>query len=567
LTSTFAGHIVRKRIIWQQPLVWLAQILTAMINERHTPLEVLALFPAHDQTLCGMLHSRAGVNPTRPFLLFQGRSCTYGEAVIHVTAVAQSLRTHGIAKGNRVAIMTTNSDSYVLLLFALAQIGAIAVPVNPELNAAEASYIFQHAEVAAVACTPETLATARDATAELAVTPWFFLLEGRVDALTTVGHPLQPSEAATARVNPGPDDICLILYTSGTTGFPKGVMHSQRNFVLAGEAFVERMYLQPDDRLFVVLPLFHINALFYSLGGALAAGASLLVAPKFSASAFWRTAAKGGATEVNIIGAVGNILTRRPRSEFQSDHRLRKIYGAGMSVETLLVFPSEFGVSTLIEGYGLTEVPGVSNNPFLGPHKAGSIGCAARHPDRSGVFAEMRVVDDQGNNVPVGETGQIAVRTPITMQGYYRDSEATAAAFLDGWFLTGDLGFRDTDGYYYFVTRKKDIIRRRGENVSGAEIDRVVALHPKILEAAAIGVPCELGDEEILVVVVPRPGHSLIPDEIAEWCAQHLAPCKRPRYFTQVESLPHTPTHRVAKFKLKQDPTLRQRAVELRSGR
>jgi crotonobetaine/carnitine-CoA ligase len=179
----------------------------------------------------------------------------------------------------------------------------------------------------------------------------------------------------------------------------------------------------------------------------------------------------------------------------------------------------------------------------------------------------MRVLDDEGRDLPAGQTGEIAVRSPITMQGYYRDAEATAAAFREGWFLTGDLGYRDADDYFYFVSRKKDIIRRRGENVSGAEIDRVVSAHPKVLEAAAIAVPGELGDDEILVVVVPRSGHVLMPEEIAEWCAGQLAPCKQPRYFAQVESLPHTPTHRVAKFKLKQDPTLRERAVELSNGR
>src|SRR6516165_2996779 len=309
-----------------------------------------------------------------------------------------------------------------------------------------------------------------------------------------------------------------------------------------------------------------MNALFYSLGGALAAGASLLLVPRFSASAFWRQAADGGATEVNILAAVGNILARRARSEFVAGHRLRKVYGAGMSAETLQVFPCEFGVPTLIEGYGMTEVPGVCNNPFHGPQKPGSIGCPAWHPDHSRVFSQMRVLDDEGRDVPVGQTGEIAVRSPMATQGYYRDPEATAAAFRDGWFLTGDLGYRDADGYYYFVARKKDIIRRRGENVSGAEIDRVVAAHPKVLEAAAIAVPGGLGEDEILIVAVPRPGEVLAPDEIAVWCAEHLAPYKRPRFLTQVGSLPYTPSHRVAKFKLKQDPTLRERAVELRSG-
>jgi crotonobetaine/carnitine-CoA ligase len=537
-----------------------------VFTERYTPLKVLAQFPTHEPTLWGMLESRARVGPTRPLLIFQGRVCTYGEAVSRAAEIARSLYARGLARGERVAIMATNSEAYVLLLLALANLGVIAVPVNPELNATEAGYIFRHAEVSAVACTSASLATARAASGESPNSPWLLLLDGDSDSVLTYRDLLRPAMFPSPR-NARPDDTCLILYTSGTTGFPKGVMHSQRTFVEAGEMFVERMHLQPDDRLFAVLPLFHMNALFYSLGGAIAAGASLLIAPRFSASAFWREAAEGGATEVNVLAAVGNILTRRPRSEFVAGHRLRKVYGAGMSAETMQVFPREFGVPALIEGYGMTEVPAVCNNPFLGPQKSGSMGCPARHPDHRRLFSEMRVLDDEGHEVPVGRTGEIAVRSPIMMQGYYRDPEATAAAFRDGWFLTGDLGYRDADGYYYFVARKKDIIRRRGENVSGAEIDRVVAAHPRVLEAAAIAVPGELGEDEILVVAVPRPGEILAPEEIADWCAEHLAPYKRPRFFTQVESLPHTPSHRVAKFKLKLDPTLRDRAVELRSGR
>jgi crotonobetaine/carnitine-CoA ligase len=375
-------------------------------------------------------------------------------------------------------------------------------------------------------------------------------------------HTQAPSLTLPAPMEITADDTCLILYTSGTTGFPKGVMHSQHNFVLASEGFVERMYLQPDDRLFIILPLFHMNALFYSLGGALAAGASLLLTPRFSASAFWKTAAEGGATEVNILAAVGNILTRRPRSEFVAAHRLRKVYGAAMSAETMEVFPREFGVPTLIEGYGMTEVPGVCHNPFLGPQRPGSIGCPALHPDHSRPFSEMRVMEE-GHEVPVGQTGEIVVRSPMVMQGYYRDAEATAAAFRDGWFLTGDLGYRDADGFYYFVARKKDIIRRRGENISGAEIDRVVGAHPKVQEVAAIAVASELGEDELLVALVPKPGADLTPEEIANWCAQHLAPLKRPRFVALLDALPHTPTHRVAKFKLRDDPTLLGRAVDL----
>lgn len=523
------------------------------------------MYASHDQTVWGLLQSRAQSDPSRTLLGFEGRLTTYAQAAERTEWTSRSLSALGIVKGDRVAILAANSDLYVLLLFSLARIGAVAVPVNPELTAAEAGYIFRHAGVAAIACTGATISKARAACVDLPVAPRLLQLGGDAGSAIVLQESVaQPHPAVKPAADP--DNTWLTLYTSGTTGLPKGVMHSQRNFVIAGEAFVERMHLQPEDRLLMVLPLFHVNALFYSLGGALAAGASLLIVARFSASAFWKTVAAGGVTQVNIIGAVGNILRKRPRSEFVPGHSLRKIYGAGMTAETLEAFPSEFGVPTLIEGYGLTEVPGVCSNPFTGPQKPGSIGMPARHPKHDRPFTEMRILDEDGEDLPAGHTGEIAVRSPIAMQGYYCDPEATAAAFCQGWFLTGDLGYRDADGYYYFVARKKDIIRRRGENVSGAEIDRVVGSHPKVLEAAAIAVPSELGEDEILIVVVPRPGESLAPAEIGDWCATRLAPWKRPRFFAHADSLPYTPTHRVAKFKLKKDTSLLQRAVELGNG-
>ena len=431
-----------------------------MPPEPYTPWEVLSLYRAAAPTLCGLLESRADAGPARPFLLFQGRACSYGQALDCVGTLAASLASRGIRKGDRVAMMAANSDVFVLLLFALSRVGAIAVPMNPELNAAEAGYIFRHAEVSAVACSAAALPAAHAAGGELPHKPWFILLDGAAAAGAWDSRPVALDELMRSPGNgdqpmAGPQDIFLTLYTSGTTGIPKGVMHCQKNFVVAGEAFVERMHLQPEDRLFVILPFFHINALFYSLGGAMAAGAAPLIAPRFTplgTSAHGRRG-RGHRSEHHRCG--GEYLKRRPKSEFVPGHRLRKIYGAGMTAETLEVFPREFGVPTLIEGYGLTEVPGVSNNPFAGPHKAGSMGPPSRHPDRSRTFSEMRVLDDDGRELPDGQTGEIAIKSPITMQGYYRDPEATAAAFRDGWFLTGDMGYRDGDGYYYFVTRRR----------------------------------------------------------------------------------------------------------------
>jgi crotonobetaine/carnitine-CoA ligase len=227
------------------------------------------------------------------------------------------------------------------------------------------------------------------------------------------------------------------------------------------------------------------------------------------------------------------------------------------------VFTEEFRVPHVIEGYGMTEIPGASCNPFLGPHKLASIGVPAVHPRFPGNFSALRIEDEEGNEVGEGEVGELLVQTPIVFKEYLNDPEQTAAAFRDGWFLTGDLVKRDAEGYFFFVARKKDIIRRRGENISGAELDRVVSSHPQVLEAAAIGVPSDLGEEEIMVVVVRKPdAAALQAADIVEWCRAHLASMKVPRYIVFADSLPHTPSHRVAKHRLKAQPELLAHAID-----
>jgi crotonobetaine/carnitine-CoA ligase len=529
------------------------------------PLTVLQRYPAHDSTLGGLLASRARHNATRSVLCYDGREIGYAEFAWRIEAAARALAARGIGAGDRVGAMATNSADYVVLLFALARLGAILVPVNPEFGPQEAGYILQHAGVRAIAAVPSALGTAREAARPLEPAAWFFMLEGESEGVPRFGELIADAPALALPNGPSPDATCLLLYTSGTTGFPKGVMHSQRSFVMAGEGFLARMWLQPADRLMCILPMFHINALFYSLAGTIAAGASLVLVPRFSASQFWKIAAATGATQVNIIAAVGNILARRPRSEFDPGHKLRVVYGAPITPDLERCFREEFGVPMLIEGYGMTEVPGACNNPFDGEKRPLSMGMAATHPDPRVKFAELRVVDDEGRDLPDGVEGELWVRTPILMQGYYKDPEQTAAAMHEGWFATGDLVRRDADGYYYFVARKKDIIRRRGENISGAEIDRVAGDHPGVVQCAAIPVPSELGEDEILLAVVRKPGAELSAQEIAHWCAQRLAPIKVPRYVAFVDSLPQTATHRVAKFKLRGDGSLIAHATDLSS--
>jgi carnitine-CoA ligase len=547
-----------------------------MVLSMIEPSQVLARYPAHRWTLGSLLASRAGSAGEREFLVFGDRSWTFSQTLLEVDRTAAMLQARGIGAGHRVGVMSLNHPSTVFVLFALARLGAVMVPVNPEFRAEEARYVLSHAEVSGVICSPAALETVRAALAPTPLRPWLMLNESQADvASAPQGGPASPelfdaavqlaSEAAPAAAPPAEqaDAPCVFIYTSGTTGFPKGVMHSQRNVVLAGEGFVQRMYLQPDDRLMCILPMFHINALFYSLSGALCAGAALILISRFSASRFWADVARYRATEVNTMAAVSTILMRRPRDEFVPGHALRKIYGAPFTAEIYRVFNEEFGVPNLIEGYGMSEIPGALNNPFLGPHKIGSMGQPSRHPNPALRLAELRVVDDEGTELPDGQAGELVVKTPMVMKGYYRDPQQTEAAFRDGWFLTGDLAWRDADGYFWFVARKKDIIRRRGENISGAELDRIVELHPDVTQAAAIAVPTELGDDEILVAATLRPGATLTAQGLADWVRERLAAAKVPRYVVFVDALPQTATHRVAKFKLRADQTLQARAVDL----
>jgi crotonobetaine/carnitine-CoA ligase len=540
---------------------------TRFEKTRVTPLEVLSLYPEHDYTLKRAFDTRARRDPSRPFLVFRDRTWSWGAFDAAIERAARMLIRHGIRKGDRVAIMSQNSDAHVLLLFALARIGGIVVPVNPEFGEDEAAYVLGHAGVRGVVASTATIDVVRGATSDIAPAPWLALVDGaQPDApsffeLIERGEPAGDAPPADVTA----DDTFAIVYTSGTTGFPKGVMHSQRNFVLAGERHVARVHLQPDDRTLCILPMFHVNALFNMLASTLAAGSCLVVAERFSASSFWRLAADTGATQVNVMAAVSSILARRPRSEFVPTHRLRVANGSGFTQETLDVFRREFGIPIIIEGLGMTEIPGAFSNPFEGPHKLGCMGKPGVHPDPSVRWTQARILDDDGGDVSEGAVGELAVRIPTLMQGYYRDPEQTAASFRDGWFMTGDLVRRDEDGYFHFVARRKDIIRRRGENIAGAELDRVIGEHPEVAEAAAIPVPADVGEEEVLAVVVPRAGARIEPRDIRAWCAGRLAAHKVPRFVVFVEALPHTPTHKVAKHVLRDDRTLRERAVDFDS--
>ncbi len=522
--------------------------------------DVLKRYPGPVRTIPELLLSRAAVVPQQPAVEFEDRAWTYAQLAAGSNTLAHRLAALGVKHGDRVAHVETNSDIAVLLFLATVALGAIFVPMNPALTDDDLAYQLGHCGAAlVVSSAAETARFDR-------------VLQGiglAAQRLTLEDIALAAGATETSRTGPlvtpalAPETPAVVIYTSGTTGRPKGVLHSHANFVLSAEAFVGRLDLQPHDRLLTVFPLFHINALFYSLGGALAAGGAFITARRFSASTFWALAARTRATELNILASLAKILAVRPRAEFDATHQIRLIYGGPITADMFEAFQHDFHVPVLLEGYGMSEIPAAACNPLHGVQKVGSFGLPGTHPLRDGPFVQMRVCDEQGRPVPDGTVGELQVRTPALFLGYLNDAEQTRASFQDGWFRTGDLVRRDADGYHYFVARQKDIIRRRGENISGAELDRVVESHPQVAQAAAIAVPSELGEDEVLVAVVAAPQAQLSHDDVAAWCRARLAPVKLPRYIVFVDALPQTPTQRVAKHVLRQDASLLARARDM----
>jgi len=348
------------------------------------------------------------------------------------------------------------------------------------------------------------------------------------------------------------DDIASIIYTSGTTGLPKGVIHPHRSYVLAGEAFLKRALVGPQDRMLICLPLFHINAQFYSTMGCLMAEASLILLDRFSASRFWEQTRCYKATQFNLIGVIGKILYNQPETERDADNPVRVANSGGMSKDIIEEFEKRFGLM-VIEGYGLTECPLVCQNPFDGIRKPGSMGLPAKHPDPKVKFTEMKVVDEDDQELPAGKIGELIVRSPVMMKGYFKDEEKTAQTMRNGWLHTGDYAYMDEDGYFYFVERKKDIIRRRGEMVSPTEVEGVINQHPKVEMSAVIPVPAELGEDDIRAYVVVKGGEELTSEEIINWCRERLAYFKVPEYIEFREELPKTQSEKIAKHLLKQE--------------
>lgn len=491
--------------------------------ERVTNLDVLRQ-RAHDPSSAPLLRFREG-----------GSIVEWSSLQVLTTAErwAAGLMAHGVAPGDRVAILIPNSADYVTLTFAIAMTGAVEVPVNLEQRGPVLRHVLNDS-------TPRVIVTSAESARHIDECGY------ESDAVRVVWDPTTSATFGQndtfSPVQPLPDDLGTVMYTSGTTGHSKGVMLSHGYMARMGGTFDDLCPgLGRGDVLHFCTPMFHIDSRLV-LAGALSLGSTVSFAPRFSASGFWEDVIAFEATFFLFVGAMLSILSKTATPGVADGHRLRIATGAPIPEEAYPYFEDQLGIR-LVEVYGLTESVAVTWSTDT-RRRRGSAGPA-------GHSFEVEIFSPDGLPVPVGEPGEIVFRPcgpDLVTLGYWRNQEATVETMRNLWFHTGDLGRFDHEGFMWFVGRQKDMIRRRGENISAFEVEATMAQMPGVFECAAVAVADEVGGEDdILLLVVPSVGAVVEPAQLAAYARGHLARFAVPRWIGIVEALPHTPSGKVAK--------------------
>jgi carnitine-CoA ligase len=500
------------------------------------------------------LSDRATSCPDRVLLSFKDQRFTYEDINRRADCIARGFRALGIGRGDTVCIMLPNCPEFIFTWMGLAKLGAVAVPINPEYRAEGLRHLIQLSGAGILLIDAQYTARVGEIAKELpAIRQLIYLSASGDQPEAALAHwPCMPFHELSEGDTTGdpfaecaPTDPLMLIFTSGTTGPAKAVEISHRYALNFARQMIRHVGYNESDVLYTPYPLFHTDAPILSFLPALLLGARCALGVRFSASGFWDEVRNHGATVFSFLGAVISYLWDQPPRPDDADNPARLAVGC----PTPAIWPQfekRFGLK-IVEVYGATECGHITWDPLDRPHKAGACGKPTED-------YQLRIVDDEDNELPTAHTGEIVVRPTapgMMMTRYYGNPEATAASFRELWYHTGDLGFVDSEGYLHFVSRKKDAIRRRGENISAYEIEEGIAAHPCVAEVAAIGVPSKHTEEDVKVVVVLKAGSSLSALELAEFARHKLARQMVPRYIEFVETLPKTPTGKVNKYKLR----------------
>ena len=519
-----------------------------------SPQTTATIARARQHSVGDLLHRTAARYPDKLAVVSGDRRFSYAEFDAAVNRTANALAGRGLAKGDRLALLSHNSWQFAVLAFATAKLGVVLVPVNFMLGAEEIAFILRHSGAAGMVVEDSLAATAEKALASAGVESGVRGWIGLSGASPTAGWEdvddwWQAGDASAPDVVVADDDPLRLMYTSGTESRPKGVVLSSRSLISQYVSCIVDGGMGPDDVEVHALPMYHCAQLdcFFSVDVYL--GATSIILPSPDPAAMLATIAREKVTKLFCPPTVWISLLRHPDFDSTDLSSLRKgYYGASaMPVEVLRELQQRLPDVQLWNFYGQTEMSPLAT--ILRPHeqleRAGSAGRAALN-------VETRVVDDDGNPVPPGEVGEIVHRSPHAALGYYDDEEKTAAAFAGGWFHSGDLGVLTPDGYLSVVDRKKDMIKTGGENVASREIEEAIYELDGVAEVAVFGISHPHWIEAVTAVVVPKPGATLTPEDVDAHTRGRLAGYKRPKYVVLSDALPKNPSGKILKRELRE---------------
>lgn len=519
---------------------------------------------ASSQTVFDAFRHAADHHGPRPFLQtlpetaaiygIDAGTITYAQAHAEVTLLSRHYRQAGYGHGHRVGLLLENRPAFFMHWLALNALGVSVVPISSEMRAAELHYLFEHSELCLVICLPQRLEDLRRSATQAGHAIGVITPAAAADGAL----PAAPTAAPLAG-SPSSDTECALLYTSGTTGRPKGCVLTNFYFLRAGGSYVDMggiCVLQPgQERLLTPLPLVHMNAMACSTMAMILIGGCIIALDRFHPKTWWDSVRQSQATIFHYLGVMPAMLMGLPPDELDARHQVRFGFGAGVDKLRQADFEARFKLP-LVEAWAMTETGGGAM--LAANHEPRRIGqsCIGK-PDGTLV---LRIVDDQGQEASVGTPGELQVRAtgPDPRRGFFReylkDEQATAEAWKDGWFHTGDIVRQDADGYLYFMDRKKNVIRRSGENISAVEVESVLLQHPAVQAVAVAAVPDPIRGDEVLALVVPRSAQQAehTARSITEFCLTQLAYYKAPGYIAFIEQLPLTSSQKVQRGKVKE---------------
>ena len=495
-------------------------------------------------------------HPAKAVYVFGEDTVSYEQFLGQVQAMASTLEAKGVNQGDHVALVLGNSPAFLISYFAVLARGGVVIPINPTYTPDEMAYILLDGDVKAIVGLSPLIAQAKAALSQLP----------QLKLVVSVPYADVPAEAERGAIEFLPfadalkgsggtlhfvdeEEVAVILYTSGTTGKPKGALLTHRNLYSNAQSIGEYLEITPDDKALAALPMFHVFCLTVIVNAPLLRGATIVILPKFSPQDVFDLIPKHRVTIFAGVPTMYNFLlqTALKVPAYTSALKHVRIFvsgGASLPVQLLETFETTFECK-ILEGYGLSEAsPVTCFNPLHGERKAGSIGPSIVH-------VENKIVDELGEEVGVDEVGELIVRGPNVMKGYYKLPEETAVTLRDGWLYTGDLARRDEDGYFYIVDRKKDMVIVGGYNVYPREVEEVLYQHPGIVEAAVIGVPDAEQGEAVKAFVVTREDVSI--EDIRSFAATKLAKYKQPTQIELIDELPRNTTGKILRTVLKSE--------------